>query len=126
MLGPVTHGNALSVYFLDPEGNRVEFLIDTPWHVPQPYRIPVDLSLPDEELWASIEQHVRADARLQAAGGMGGGDRAEDRAGHRAPADRQAPGTQFGKTASGGGPAGAARYVQLTCARRARAKKGGT
>ena len=29
MLGPVTHGNALSVYFLDPEGNRVELLIDT-------------------------------------------------------------------------------------------------
>ncbi len=28
--GPVTHGNALSVYFRDPEKNRVELLIDTP------------------------------------------------------------------------------------------------
>ncbi len=60
ILGPITHGNALSVYFLDPEGNRLEFLIDTPWHVPQPIRIPVDLSLPDEQLWATVEKHVRA------------------------------------------------------------------
>jgi catechol 2,3-dioxygenase-like lactoylglutathione lyase family enzyme len=59
-LGPVTHGNALSVYFHDPEKNRVELLIDTPWYVPQPYRIPVDLMLPDNELWAAIEKLVRA------------------------------------------------------------------
>ena len=56
----ITHGNALSVYFFDPEGNRVEFLIDTPWHVPQPFRVPIDLSLPDDQLWAFVEQHVRA------------------------------------------------------------------
>jgi catechol-2,3-dioxygenase len=60
ILGPITHGNALSVYFLDPEGNRIEFLIDTPWHVPQPFRIPVDLSLSDDQLWATVEKHVRA------------------------------------------------------------------
>jgi catechol 2,3-dioxygenase-like lactoylglutathione lyase family enzyme len=58
-LGPVLHGNALSVYFHDPEKNRVELLIDTPWYVPQPCRIAVDLSLPDNELWASIERTVR-------------------------------------------------------------------
>ena len=60
MLGPVSHGNALSVYFLDPEKNRVELLIDTPWYVPQPCRIPVDLSLPDDELWATLERDARA------------------------------------------------------------------
>jgi catechol 2,3-dioxygenase-like lactoylglutathione lyase family enzyme len=59
-LGPVTHGNALSVYFRDPEGNRIELLIDTPWYVPQPHRIPVDLSLPDEKIWSFIEAHVRS------------------------------------------------------------------
>ena len=59
ILGPVTHGNALSSYFLDPEGNRVELLIGTPWYVPQPCRLPVDLSLPDEQMWASIEKQVR-------------------------------------------------------------------
>lgn len=59
MLGPITHGNALSVYFLDPEGNRVELLIDTPWYVPQPHRLAVDLDLPDDKLWSSIEKHCR-------------------------------------------------------------------
>ena len=29
-----THGNAWSVYFWDPEGNRVEIYTDTPWHIP--------------------------------------------------------------------------------------------
>ncbi len=59
-LGPVSHGNALSAYFLDPERNRIEFYMHTPWHVPQPYRVAVDLSLPDASLWAKIEKHVRA------------------------------------------------------------------
>ena len=59
-MGPISHGNALSVYFLDPEKNRIELLIDTPWYVPQPCRIPVDLSLPDDELWAKLEKDARA------------------------------------------------------------------
>jgi catechol 2,3-dioxygenase-like lactoylglutathione lyase family enzyme len=59
-LGPVSHGNALSVYLHDPEKNRVELLIDTPWYVPQPCRLEVDLSLPDDELWATLERHARA------------------------------------------------------------------
>ena len=33
---PVTHGNAISVYFNDPEGNGIEIFCDTPWHVQQP------------------------------------------------------------------------------------------
>ena len=57
-LGAMTHGNALSLYFRDPEKNRIELLVDTPWHVPQPCRIPVDLGLPDEELWPAIEKKV--------------------------------------------------------------------
>jgi catechol 2,3-dioxygenase-like lactoylglutathione lyase family enzyme len=56
----VTHGNALSVYFNDPEGNRLEVLIDTPWYVPQPFSVEVDLSLADAELWQGIEERVRA------------------------------------------------------------------
>src|SRR3954466_8352488 len=34
---PMTHGNAWSVYFADPEGNRSEIFADTPWHVAQPF-----------------------------------------------------------------------------------------
>lgn len=59
-LGPVSHGNALSAYFLDPEKNRIEFYMHTLWHVPQPHRIAVDLTLPDARLWAAVEQDVRA------------------------------------------------------------------
>lgn len=60
ILGPISHGNALSVYFRDPEGNRVELLIDTPWYVPQPHRLPVDIMQSDEQLWGGIEKHCRA------------------------------------------------------------------
>jgi catechol 2,3-dioxygenase-like lactoylglutathione lyase family enzyme len=56
----VTHGNALSVYFHDPEGNRLEAFIDTPWYVPQPFSVEIDLSLPDEALWRGLEEKVLA------------------------------------------------------------------
>lgn len=59
-LGPVTHGNAISAYFRDPEGNRVELFTDTPWYVPQPLAVPIDLSLPDTEIWARVERTARA------------------------------------------------------------------
>ena len=56
---PVSHGNALSVYFRDPEGNRVELFIDTPWHVTQPLRIPFDFSRSDEALMRWAEETAR-------------------------------------------------------------------
>jgi catechol-2,3-dioxygenase len=58
-LHPVSHGNALSVYFLDPEGNRIELFVDTPWYVTQPLRIPMDMSLSDTDLWAWAEREAR-------------------------------------------------------------------
>ena len=35
-INPLSHGNTLSIYFNDPEGNGIEVFWDTPWHVPQP------------------------------------------------------------------------------------------
>jgi catechol-2,3-dioxygenase len=58
-LSPVSHGNALSLYFRDPEGNRIELFVDTPWYVQQPLRIPMDLKLSDVELWAWAEREAR-------------------------------------------------------------------
>lgn len=46
---PLTHGNALSVYFNDPEGNGLEVFWDTPWHVAQPMARPWDLSMNEEQ-----------------------------------------------------------------------------
>jgi catechol-2,3-dioxygenase len=58
-LYPVSHGNALSVYFLDPEGNRLELFVDTPWHCRQPLRVPMDMQLDDQKLWAWAEAEAR-------------------------------------------------------------------
>lgn len=49
-LGPRNHGNAWSVYFNDPEGNRVEVYTPTPWHVSQPYGAPLDLGESSEAI----------------------------------------------------------------------------
>jgi len=58
-LAPVSHGNALSIYFPDPEGNRIELFVDTPWYVRQPLRIPMDMKLSDAELWKWAEAEAR-------------------------------------------------------------------
>ena len=58
-LYPISHGNALSVYFHDPEDNRVELFVDTPWYVRQPLRIPMDMRLSDAELWSWAEREAR-------------------------------------------------------------------
>ncbi len=58
-LMPVTHGNALSLYFRDPEGNRIEVFVDTPWYVLQPMRVPMPIELPVDELMAWAERHAR-------------------------------------------------------------------
>jgi len=55
----VSHGNTWSVYFRDPEGNRLEVFADTPWHVAQPCRFPIDFALDDERLRAHTEQRIR-------------------------------------------------------------------
>ena len=46
----VTHGNAISIYLRDPEGNRIEIFMDTPWYCEQPLREPVDLQQSDQAL----------------------------------------------------------------------------
>jgi catechol-2,3-dioxygenase len=56
----VTHGNAWSVYFPDPEGNRVELFVDTPWHTPQPFAEPFDVEAPVETILARTEALCRS------------------------------------------------------------------
>lgn len=56
----VTHGNAVSVYARDPEGNRLEIFMDTPWYCEQPLREPVDLDQGDVAVMAqalALAQH---------------------------------------------------------------------
>lgn len=57
----LNHGNALSIYFHDPEDNLVEVYLDTPWYVTQPHGDPLDLDKSDAEIWAETERACRAD-----------------------------------------------------------------
>jgi catechol 2,3-dioxygenase len=51
----VSHGNAWSAYFLDPEGNRLEAYLHTPFYVPQPHGEPLDLGKTDDEILHATE-----------------------------------------------------------------------
>lgn len=55
-----THGNAISLYFRDPEGNRLEVFLDTPWYCEQPLREPIDLSQSDEAVMLAAETLARS------------------------------------------------------------------
>jgi catechol-2,3-dioxygenase len=59
-LQTVSHGTSWSIYFRDPEGNRLELFTDTPWHVNQPCRFEINLELSDEKLLEFTEQTIKA------------------------------------------------------------------
>ena len=59
-LDVITHGNAWSIYFRDPEGNRMEAFVDTPWYIDQPFRAPINLDQPEEALRQDTEALCRA------------------------------------------------------------------
>ena len=48
-VGPLSHGNTLSIYFNDPEGNGIEVFWSTPWHVAQPQGKPWDVALDEKQ-----------------------------------------------------------------------------
>jgi hypothetical protein len=50
----VSHGNAVGVYFEDPDGNQVEVYWQTGIDLPQPFGKPVDLTASDEEIIAAL------------------------------------------------------------------------
>ncbi len=57
---PVSHANTWSVYFRDPEDNRIEIFTQTPWHATQPCRFDVDYDQPDEKLKDATLASARA------------------------------------------------------------------
>jgi len=60
-----THGNAVSIYFRDPEGNRLEVFIDSPWYCEQPLREAIDLDQDDDVIWARAEAIARSRPKFQ-------------------------------------------------------------
>jgi catechol-2,3-dioxygenase len=61
----VTHGNAISIYFRDPEGNRIESFVDTPWYCEQPLRENIDLNDDDATIFAQAEKIARSRPKFQ-------------------------------------------------------------
>ena len=64
-LGSASNGNAVSIYFRDPEGNRLEVFMDTPWYCEQPLREPIDLDQSDEAVMAAAEVLARSRPRFR-------------------------------------------------------------
>lgn len=48
---PANHGIAWSIYAHDPEGNNLEFFVDTDWYITQPFLIPLDFARTDQEIF---------------------------------------------------------------------------
>jgi catechol-2,3-dioxygenase len=61
----ITHGTSWSIYFRDPEGNRTEVFVDTPWYIDQPFRAPIDLDQPEEVLRKETEALCRVQPGFQ-------------------------------------------------------------
>jgi catechol-2,3-dioxygenase len=63
----VTHGNAVGIYFFDPEGNRNEVYWQTGRAVPQPFRKSLNLDQSADQVVAESDQLVQAGPAYQPA-----------------------------------------------------------
>lgn len=52
----VTHGNAIGIYFFDPEGNRNEVYLRLDRDVRQPFRKTLNLDQDPDQIWAEFER----------------------------------------------------------------------
>ncbi len=62
---PISHGNAWSLYFTDPEGNGLECFVDSPYHVAQPYADGLDLTASDDEIDATTRDKIEGLAEFR-------------------------------------------------------------
>ena len=66
-VNPLSHGNTLSIYFNDPEGNGVEVFWDTPWHVAQPQGKPWDASMNQDDALAWVKENFGGESTFEPA-----------------------------------------------------------
>ena len=52
------HGNCWSIYTNDPEGNSLEFFVDTPWYCNQPFYRTITFDMPEDELFQMTKEMV--------------------------------------------------------------------
>ena len=61
-IAPRNHGNAWSIYFPDPEGNRIEIYATAPWYVRQPgFGRPLDMTKSVDEILELTYAQVKDD-----------------------------------------------------------------
>nr|BAH89746.1 catechol 2,3-dioxygenase [uncultured bacterium]BAH90536.1 catechol 2,3-dioxygenase [uncultured bacterium] len=65
---PLSHGNTLSLYFDDPEGNGLEVFWDTPWHVQQPQGKVWEPTLDESAALAWVEEAFAGEPGFAAEG----------------------------------------------------------
>ena len=71
----VTHGTAVSCYFKDPEGNRIEIFVNSQFYCYQPIRGDIDLDATEAEIWAAVETHAKAQENFKTRAGAPQADR---------------------------------------------------
>lgn len=54
-----SHGNAVGLYFYDPEDNVCEVYWTTPWQAHQPYGVAVDLTADIDQIKRLVEEDVK-------------------------------------------------------------------
>jgi catechol 2,3-dioxygenase len=57
---PANHGTAWSLYFDDPEGNKIEIFVDSDWYCLQPVMEPFDFSNSDSEIITATQKMCEA------------------------------------------------------------------
>jgi catechol 2,3-dioxygenase-like lactoylglutathione lyase family enzyme len=54
----VTHGNAVGIYFFDPDGHRLEVYWQVPREVHPPFLFPVDLTVSKDEVMRQVDEAI--------------------------------------------------------------------
>jgi len=54
----VTHGNAVSIYFFDPDGYRLEVYWKTPREVHPPFAAPIDLTKDKDAIMQQVDEAI--------------------------------------------------------------------
>src|SRR5439155_26533793 len=54
----VTHGNAVSIYFFDPDGYRLEVYWKTPREVHPPFAAPIDLTQNEDGVMQQVDEAI--------------------------------------------------------------------
>lgn len=63
-MDPSTHGNSVSVYSFDPEGNRIEVFMDTEWYCDQPLKAPIDFTQSDDDIMKQVKDIALASPKF--------------------------------------------------------------